>query len=160
MKNIALIAALAVATSASAVVAQTPSGRGSGGRGGPGMMMDRVLFKNITLTDAEKAKLEDLHKAEREKMQAARGNDAGRADFEAIRDARQKGDTATANKLMAEQRAKMDARRDEQIAAYRAILTSDQVSQFDANVAEMKKMASERGMGRGMGGRRGGRPPM
>ncbi len=158
MKKIAFIAALAVAASAGTVVAQNPGGRGPGGRGGPGggMMMDRALLKGITLTDEQKAKVEALNKSEREKMQAQRGG--GRAEFEALRAAREKGDTATMNKLMAEQRSVMEARRDEQISALRAILTPDQQATFDANLAEMKKMQAERGMG--MGGGRRGRPPV
>jgi protein CpxP len=161
MKKIAFIAAFAVVASAGAVVAQNPGGRGPGGRGGPGggMMMDRALLKGITLTDAQKQQVEALNKSERDKMEAERTSGAGRSEFEAIRTAREKGDTATANKLMAEQRAKMEARRDEQISALRAILTPDQQPTFDANVAEMKKMAGQRGMGMGGGGRRG-RPPV
>jgi Spy/CpxP family protein refolding chaperone len=57
---------------------------------------------------------------------------------------------------MEQQRAQMDVRRDKQIAAIRGILTSDQYAQFDANVAELKKRAAERGPG--MRGR-GPRPP-
>ena len=165
MRKIAVLAAFVAMAGATAVQAQgnppTPPGgmrggmRGRGGPGGPGAMMDQMLLKGITLTDAQKASLEQLRKSEREQMQAHA--DEARAEMEAIRDARQKGDTVTANRLMAEQRAKMDARRDDQFAAIRAILTGDQVTQFDANVAEMKKRQSEMG---GMGrGRRGGRPP-
>jgi Spy/CpxP family protein refolding chaperone len=113
-------------------------------------MMEHMLFQGITLTDAQKAKLQDLHTTERAKMQANGQN--GRADFDAIRDARQKGDTATAQKLMAEQRTKMEARRDEQVASLRGILTSDQQTQFDNNVAAMKQHAAGRGGGRGRPG--------
>ena len=83
---------------------------------------------------------------------------AGRQDMEAIRAAREKGDSATAKQLMDAQRAKMDARRDEQVSAIRAILTGDQTAAFDANVAEMKKREAE-GRGRGGPGGRGPRPP-
>lgn len=165
MKKIALIAALAALTSAGTLAAQNPGpppggmGRGPGGRGGPpGMMMDQMLFKGITLSEAQKAQLKSLRDAERQQMEAQRGQgDAGRAEMDAIRDARQKGDTVTANRLMAEQRAKMDARRDQQVTSLRGILTADQTAQFDANVAEMKKMEGQRGQGRGFG--RGPRPP-
>lgn len=157
MRKIALLAAFAAVAGATAVHAQgtgTPpdrprgEARGPGGRGGPGMM-DQMLLKGITLSDAQKAKLDEWREAQRAKMQAG-GQSEGRAEFEAIRDARQKGDTATANRLMAEQRTKMEARRSEQFAAIRGLLTADQQKQFDANVAEMKQHEGERGMGRGM----------
>jgi len=115
-------------------------------------MMDAELLKGITLSDAQKAKLEQIREAERAKMQAEGGRGGGRAEMDSIRAARQRGDTALAQKLMAEQRAKMDVRRDTQITAIRGILTADQLPQFDANVAELKKRAAE---GRG---RRGGPP--
>jgi Spy/CpxP family protein refolding chaperone len=106
-------------------------------------MMDQMLLHGITLTDAQKAKLDEYHTAERAKMQA--GGQDGRGDFDAIREARQKGDTATAQRLMQEQRTKMSARRDDQVATIRGLLTADQQTQFDANVAEMKKHEGERG---------------
>jgi periplasmic protein CpxP/Spy len=157
MRKIALLAAFAAVTGATTVLAQggPPEGRGGRGRGpgGGGMMADRALLEGITLTEAQQAKLQDLRKTEREQMEAQRGQQQGPPpEMQAIREAREKGDTATANKLMAEQRAKMDARRDAQIAAVRAILTSDQLTKFDANVAELKQRQSE---GRG---RRGGPP--
>jgi Spy/CpxP family protein refolding chaperone len=113
-------------------------------------MMEHMLLQGITLTDDQKAKLEDVHKTERAQMKANGQN--GRAEFDAIRDARQKGDSATANKLMAEQRTQMDARRDAQIASIRGLLTGDQQKQFDTNVTTMK----QRGPGRGGPGRRPG----
>jgi protein CpxP len=168
MKKLILMAAFAALTSATVVAAQQPDrpgmpGRGpgrGGGRGGP-MMMDRMLLRGITLTDAQKTQLEALHEADRQRMEADRANGAGRQDMEAIRAARQKGDTAAAKQLMDAQRAKMDARRDEQIAALRGLLSADQTAAFDANVAELKKREAE-GRGRGGPGRpggRGNRPP-
>jgi Spy/CpxP family protein refolding chaperone len=160
MRKIALVAAFAALTGATALHAQAGGappegrGRGPGGRGGPGMMLDRQLLQSITLTDAQQAKLEELRKSERDQMEAQRGQ--GNPAFEAIREAREKGDTATARQLMEQQRAQMDVRRDKQIAAIRGILTSDQYAQFDANVAELKKREAERGPG--MRGR-GPRPP-
>jgi Spy/CpxP family protein refolding chaperone len=145
-----MLAAFAAITGATAVHAQgTPADHPRGpGRGGPAMM-DSILFKGITLTDGEKTQLTELRQAERAKMQAAGGAQQGRGDFQAIREARQKGDTATANHLMSEQRTKMEARRDEQFAAIRGLLTAEQQKQFDANVAEMKQHQMERAPGRG-----------
>ena len=155
MRKMMMVAALAAVASATALHAQgNPGGRrgGMGMRGaGPGMM-DQMLLKGITLSDAQKAKLEQIREAERSKMQAQGGRGGGRAEMDSIRAARERGDTALAQKLMAQQRAQMEARRDSQITAIRGILTADQLPQFDANVAEMKKRAAE---GRG---RRGGPP--
>lgn len=161
MRKIALLAAFVAVAGGTSLYAQgaPPAGArgrqgGPGGRGGPGAMLDRALLQNITLTDAQQVKLEELRKAERDQMEAQRGQ--GRGNFEAIREARDKGDTAEVLRLVDAQRAEMDARRDKQIAAIRGILTSDQYSQFDANVADVKKREAERGAG--MRGR-GPRPP-
>lgn len=160
MRKMMMVAALAAVASATALHAQgnppgggRRGGMGRGGMGGPGMM-EGELLKGITLNDAQKAKLEQIHEAERAKMQAEGGRGGGRAEADSMRAARERGDTATAQRLMAEQRAKMAVRLDTQITAIRGILTSDQLSQFDANVVEVKKRASEMG-GRG---RRGGPP--
>ena len=151
MRKMMMVAAFAAMASATALHAQgNPGGR----RGGMGMrgggMMDAELLKGITLNDAQKAKLEQIREAERAKMEAAGGRGGGRAEMDSVRAARERGDTATASRLMAEQRLKMDARREAQITAIRGILTPDQLPQFDANVAELKK--------RPPGGRRGGPP--
>jgi Spy/CpxP family protein refolding chaperone len=160
MKKLVFVAAFAALASATVAAAQQPApppgsaSRGPGGRGGPGMM-DRMLLRGITLSDAQQTQLKALRAADQQKMEAERANGQGRQDMEAIRAAREKGDTAIAKQLMDAQRAKMNARRDEQVAAIRAILTPDQTAAFDANVADMQKRAAE---GRGRGGR-GPRPP-
>ena len=161
MRKIAILAAFVAITSATTVFAQN-GGPPQGGRGrgpGGGMMMDRMLLEGITLSEAQQAKLQELRKAERDRAEAQRGQQQGPPpEMQAIREAREKGDTVTANKLMAEQRAKMEERRNTQVAAIRAILTQDQLAQFDTNVAALKKRESEMG-GMGMGrGRRGGPP--
>jgi Spy/CpxP family protein refolding chaperone len=157
MRKLVILAAFAAVASATTLHAQGDPPRGARGRGGPAPMLFNALLKDITLSDAQKAQLDKLREAEREKMQAEGGRGRGGADFEAIREARQKGDTVTVNRLLAEQRQKMDAQRDAQISAIRAVLvSSDQLKQFDANVADLKKAQAE---GRGRGGRRGGPPP-
>jgi len=142
MRKLSLVAALAVSlTGAQALHAQAPRDStahkwgGRGGRGGPGMM-EHALLKNITLTGAQKAQLAQLQKTERGSMTADSG--ARRAELEAVRKARQSGDTVAANRLMLEQRAKMEQQFAAHTAAVRAILTPDQQKQFDANVAEAK----------------------
>jgi len=153
MRKLSILAALAVSLAgAQAVHAQAPRDStahkwgGRGGRGGPGMM-EHALLKNITLTDAQKAKLERVQQSERASMTADNG--ARRAAFDAMRKARQSGDTAAAKRLMLEQRTKMDQQFAAHSAAVRAILTPDQQTQFDANVAEMKSRRGEFGRGRG-----------
>ncbi len=171
MRKIALLAAFAAVAGASAVQAQAgsppdrprPEGRGAGGRGGmggPGMGADRALLKGITLSDAQKAQLKTLRETERAKMEA-NGQQGRGGNMQAMQTARQNGDTATMRRLMQEQRGQMEARRNEQTSAIRGILTSDQVAQFDANVAEMKSRADQMGpMGSRGGARgRGARPP-
>jgi len=158
MKKIAMVAAAFAALAAAGVAQAQGTGappqreHGAGGRGrmGPGrggMMMEQMLFKGITLSDAQQAKIDSLRQSERGAMRGQRGQGG---DFAAIREAREKGDTATAQKLMAEQRAKMETQRDAHLAALRALLTADQQKQFDANVAEMKEHQGEWGRGRGM----------
>jgi len=153
MRKLSILAALAVSLAgAQAVHAQAPRDStahkwgGRGGRGGPGMM-EHALLKNITLTDAQKAKLEQVQQSERASMTADSG--ARRAAFDAMRKARQSGDTAAAKRLMLEQRTKMDQQFAAHSAAVRAVLTPDQQTQFDANVAEMKSRRGEFGRGRG-----------
>ena len=143
-------ALMGTATIARAQATGEPPARGMGmGRAGRmGGGMDRMLLKGITLTDAQKTQLQQLHKAERDKMQA--GGQNFRADMRAIRDARQKGDTATVNRLMSERRTQMEAQRTQMVAGLRSILTGDQQKQLDANLAEMKQ---HRGGRRGSGSR-------
>ena len=61
------------------------------------------------------------------------------------RDARQRGDTATARTKMAQVRTAMDAQRERQIASLRTVLTADQQKQLDANIATMKERAAKGG---------------
>src|SRR5678809_1354193 len=125
MRKMMMVAALVAMASGTALHAQGNPGR----RGGMGMrgggMMDAELLKGITLNDAQKAKLEQIREAERAKMEAAGGRGGGRAAMDSVGAARGRGDTATASRLMAEQRLKMDARREAQITAIRGILTPD-----------------------------------
>ena len=160
MRKMAVLAAFAALAGASVAQAQSAeahkqhqkadSGHARFGRGGP--RGPGILLKGITLSADQKAKLTQLREAQR--AQGKQKGAAQRPDFTAIRDARQKGDTATANRLMREQREKMEARRTQQNAAIRAILTPEQRVQFDANVAEMAKHQKEHP---GRGGRKPGR---
>ena len=160
MRKIAMLVALVATVGAGVAQAQTdgpPQGRGGRGRGpgGPGGI--GMLLRGITLTDAQKATLETLRQSDREAMEQNR--EQNQALFEQIRTARQSGDTATANRLMREQRTKMDAQRDKHAAAVRAILSAEQQVQFDKNVAELKEREAKFPGGRGRGPRPPGSPP-
>ena len=109
------------------------------------------------MSDTQKAILDTLREHDRAAMEQNR--EQNQALFEQIRAARQSGDTATANRLMREERAKMDAQRDTHAAAIRAILTAEQQVQFDKNLAEMKEMEAKFPGGRGRGPRPPGQTP-
>ena len=128
--------------------------RGPGRRhGGP----EAMLLKGVTLSSAQKAKLQEMRKGDRDAMKKDR--ESMRGSFEQIRAARQRGDTATARSLMAKARGEMEQRREQHLAAVRSVLTPDQQRQFDANVAEWKQHAKDRQAraGDGRGGRGGHR---
>jgi Spy/CpxP family protein refolding chaperone len=159
MRKIAMLAALALTVGAGLAQAQGggpgrgPGGRG-GGPGGPGGI--GMLLRGITLTDAQKAKVEAL-RPDSATMEQQR--EQTRALFEQIRAAHESGDTVTAARLMKEQRAKMDAERDARAAALRPILTAEQQVQFDKNLAEMKEREAQFPGPRGRGLRPPGPPP-
>jgi Spy/CpxP family protein refolding chaperone len=117
-----------------------------------------ALLKGITLSDAQKAQLKTIR--EQNKPSDAQ-REQGRTAFEEARAARQKGDTAAARVALAKVRADREKESARHLTALRAILTSEQQKQFDANVAEWKQRESQRparGEGRGQrGGDRGGR---
>ena len=107
-----------------------------GGRRDPG----RALLKGITLTDAQKTRLEALRKEQEPQMKQTREQFG--AVMKEAREARQRGDTATARAKMAEVRTQMDAQREHQIASLRTILNADQQKQLDANIAALKERAA------------------
>jgi Spy/CpxP family protein refolding chaperone len=171
MKKILIGLGLA-ASVASTAIAQTPDpvrgkgergGRGGehgqmegrrGGRGGP----DGLLLKGITLTEGQRAQIAQLNKTERDKLGARKQNDG---QFEKVRDARKRGDTAAVRAAMAQRRTQMEQERAQHIAAIRNVLTVDQRVQFDKNVAELKTREAERTQKfgeRGNGKQRGARP--
>jgi len=139
MSRIRLLLA-AIVLSASTLAAQggmggpPPGGMGQGGPGGMGggrgMMVARpnpALFKDITLSDAQRAKIDSIQAKGREEMMAMM--QSGGQDRSALRE------------VMMQARAK-------QMADIRAVLTADQQTTFDKNVAEMPQ-----------GGPGGRRPP-
>jgi Spy/CpxP family protein refolding chaperone len=121
------------------------------GRLGP----EGFLFRDITLTDAQKTQLQALRKTERDQMDARR--DERKKQFDEVKAARERGDTAAARAIMQRNRQHMEQARDQHIAAVRNILTADQRVQFDKNVAEFKQRQAERGDRVGPRGKRGPR---
>jgi Spy/CpxP family protein refolding chaperone len=106
--------------------------RGPGGRGGP----ETMLLQGITLTADQQAQIKALGDRQRQQYEAERAQRGGNAGAP-----RERGDTTG----MGARRAEMQQRRDQHVAALRAVLTADQQVQFDKNVAEMKAHAPERG---------------
>lgn len=113
--------------------------RGRRGPGGP----DGTLLRGITLTDAQRQRLDALRREQRAQTDASRG--PSRGDVENGRGARERGERERGDTTgMAERRAQMDERRRREVAAIRSILTQAQRRQFDANVAEMEQQMRER----------------
>ena len=116
--------------------------RGPGRRGGG---FQKALLKGITLNADQQKRVDALRKDEQSRMQSQR-EQFGKVMADA-RQARERGDTASARKSMQEVRSQMEHQREQNIASLRAILTPDQQKLFDANVTEMKAHAKDRGFG-------------
>lgn len=139
MKTIRMLVATALVLVAMPMAAQGGMGGGQGGMGGGqggqgrGAMQQRqneMLFKGITLTDAQKAKIDTLQTAQRTAMQEMMQSGA-------MQD-------PAAREHMTEMRTKHNN-------DIRAVLTPEQRTLFDKNLAEMPA--------RGPGGPGGARPP-
>ena len=163
------VIALAVATLVSAASfagAQAPAQQGA--RHGQhamqrgmrtGVRAERGLFRGIKLSDAEKAKLKDIHtkyatqaRSLREQMKPA---------MQEARAARQKGDTAAARAVLTKNKATFDRlaelRKSEQ-AEVRSALTPENQKLYDANVQQLAKRrdAMKDRQKDGKAGKRGG----
>lgn len=127
-----------------------------GERGGP----DGFLLRGITLTDAQKQQVQELRERERAAMDAHR--ESMRGTMDQVREARQRGDTAAARAQMQSMRTVMEQQRERHVASLRGILTAEQRTQLDRNLAEVKQRQDERGERRmkgqhGQHGKHGGR---
>ena len=136
------------------------AGQMDGRRGAP----DGLLLKDITLTEGQRTQIAQLRSAQRETMQANR--EKNKVQFDELRAARQRGDTAAVRVAIEARRVAMQQERERHIAAVRNLLTAEQRVQFDKNVAEMKTRVVQRsersrhgkgqrgpGAGRGTGAR-------
>lgn len=120
---------------------------------------ERGLFRGITLSDAEKAKLKEIHskyqtqaKSLREQMKPA---------MQEARAARQKGDTAAARAVLVKNKGtfeKLAQLRKSEQAEVRSALTPENQKLYDANVQQMQKRRAEMKANRkdGKAGKRGG----
>ncbi|MCE9600947.1 MAG: Spy/CpxP family protein refolding chaperone [Gemmatimonadetes bacterium] len=115
-----------VATTASAQGGQ--GGMGQGGQGGMGQggaqRMNEMLFKDITLTDAQKAQIDTIQTKGREEQRAMMQGGAGMQD--------------------PAMREKMMEMRKKQNDAIRAVLTAEQQAIFDKNLAAMPQGGGRR----------------
>lgn len=101
-----------------------------------------MLLKGITLTDAQRAQLRAHRDAQHDTMRVKR--DSARQAMETARAARQRGDTAALRAMRTQREAAMVQQREREIAYIRSILTAEQRTQFDRNVAEMKQRMENR----------------
>lgn len=112
-------------------------------RGERGRMQGRQmggLFRDIELTDAQKAQMKAIHERYRPQMQALRPERGERRDSTA------RPDSATRAQALA-----LMTRRNAEI---RSVLTADQQATFDRNVTQMKERGARKG---GKHGKRDGR---
>ena len=124
-------AAVLLAAVAHPLMAQPPAAAPpAGGPGGRGQAMQAMLFEGITLTAAQRATVDSIQGAARERMRA-RMQDGAPAD-DAARAARRQ-----------EMMQAMQKDRD----AMRAVLTADQQKTFDANAARMAERMRARMQG-------------
>lgn len=100
-----------------------PPGGGMGQGGGAGRM-NEMLFKGITLTDAQKAKVDSIQAASRSAMMALRQSAGSPPDASVME--------------------KMTELRKKQNADIRAVLTAEQQPVFDKNLAEMPQPGAGR----------------
>jgi Spy/CpxP family protein refolding chaperone len=126
-------------------------GERGGRRGGP----DGMLLRGINLTDVQKNRLQSIRKEQAPEMKKTREQFG--AVMKEAREARERGDTATARAKMEQVRTQMERRREQQIATLRTILTAEQQKQLDANIAAMKERGAQGGhRGHGDQSRAGG----
>jgi periplasmic protein CpxP/Spy len=152
---IALLGGSVVAASAQQPSAPSPDASARPGRAHGGM--GRRLFRGITLTAAQKASINQIHDKYRDQAKPLR--ESMRPAMQDARAARQRGDTAgvkAAWQKTADAREQLRSLRQREMAEVRGLLTAEQQTQFDRNVAQMESRARERQADHGKRGRRAG----
>lgn len=111
---------------------------------GPGVMQ-KQLFKGITLSDAEKTNIKNVHTKYAAQMKTLR--EQFKPQVQAARQARQRGDTAALKTLWAQTSAQreqtkklLEAERND----LRVALTPEHRAQFDANVKQLEQRVAKR----------------
>ncbi len=148
LTSLALMAG--VAASAVAQRADTTGrmgGRGMGPAGG-GMqaMMGRQMFRGITLTDAQQAQLDKMRDGHRAQMQTFAKS--AQADRQALRTARQNGDTVALKAARRNIEGAMNTRialRAQMQKNMRSVLTPGQQKVFDANRTRVERRVARAG---------------
>src|SRR5512143_1512238 len=120
MKRVLMAAAAFVALAVGAPRAQAVGGGGGGGR----MRMAEMLFKDITLTDAQKVKTDSVIAHYREMMGPMGGGMGSPPDSATM---------AKRREIMSKEQADL-----------RALLNADQVATFDKNLAAMRERMAQR----------------
>lgn len=167
-KHIVVLGAAVALFAASEAIAQAPARPDSAGRQGEmrrgerprgerGMRMGRDgmrgLFRGIELTQAQRDQLKTVNEKYRAEFQALR--QSLQPDMKAVREARQRGDTAAARAAWDRNtvgREKMQALMEKQRTELRGVLTADQQKTFDANAQQARTRMEKRG-GKRPGGR-------
>ena len=152
MRRIAL-SALALAMtlgSASLVAAQQPGqaqaqqqGRREWQKGRRDLR--KKLFKDVKLSDQQKAQIKTINEKYRVQLKEAR--ESLRPAVQEARADRQKGDQAAARAVFERNRGQLEqlrAQREHELREIRALLTPEQQKHFDANVAQLKARMQQR----------------
>jgi Spy/CpxP family protein refolding chaperone len=109
------------------------------------------LFRGVNLSEEQRTKLDAMRTRYREQAKVLR--QSAEPDFDAAREARRKGDTASARAAFERTREERDSLRalaDRQREEIRNLLTPDQRAVFDSNAAQARR--GGRGMHRGKRG--------
>ena len=125
--------------------AQDSTHKHFGRRGlGPGAMQ-KQLFKGITLSDAEKTNIKNVHTKYEAQMKALR--EQFKPQVQAARQARQRGDTAALKTLWAQTSAQREQAKkllEAERSDLRVALTPEHRAQFDANVKQLEQRVAQR----------------
>lgn len=160
-KHIVVLGAAVALFAASEAIAQAPARPDSAGRQGEmrrgqrprgerGMRMGREgmrgLFRGIELTQSQRDQVKTVNEKYRAEFQTLR--QSLEPDMKAVRDARQRGDTAAARAAWdrtSAGREKMQALMEKQRSELRGVLTPEQQKTFDANVQQGRTRMEKRG---------------
>jgi Spy/CpxP family protein refolding chaperone len=154
-----VVASLVSTASLAQAQASAPSARAErhgAGRGGEARMGRGGLFRGITLTDAEKSHVKQIH--QKYSAEAKTLRESLRPAMQDARAARQKGDTAGVkaawNKTSGD-REKLRALMEHERAEIRSALTPEHQQTFDANAKQLEQRRP--GFKKGHKGDRAGR---